>query len=46
MRFKTNSGDEAKAQDFIKQLYQHVPVLDTGARGSTVTFAQKGIGDV
>ena len=43
---KANNGDEAKATDFIKQLYQHVPVLDSGARGSTVTFAQKQIGDV
>jgi sulfate transport system substrate-binding protein len=33
-------------QDFVKQLYEHVPVLDTGARGSTTTFAQRGIGDV
>jgi sulfate/thiosulfate-binding protein len=39
-------GDEAKNTDFIKQLYSHVPVLDTGARGSTVTFAQKELGDV
>lgn len=39
-------GDEAKSIDFIKQLYAHVPVLDTGARGSTVTFAQKELGDV
>ncbi len=33
-------------QDFVGQLYTHVPVLDTGARGSTTTFAQRGIGDV
>ncbi|MES2924910.1 MAG: sulfate ABC transporter substrate-binding protein [Verrucomicrobiota bacterium] len=39
-------GDEAKVQDFIKQLYKNVPVLDSGARGSTTTFAQRGIGDV
>jgi len=39
-------GDEAKIEDFVKALYQHVPVLDTGARGSTVTFAQKELGDV
>jgi sulfate transport system substrate-binding protein len=38
--------DSAKARDYVTQLYSHVPVLDTGARGSTVTFAQKGIGDV
>jgi len=43
---KANNGDEAKATDYIKQLYQHVPVLDSGARGSTVTFTQKQIGDV
>jgi sulfate/thiosulfate transport system substrate-binding protein len=39
-------GDETKAAEFIGQLYGHVPVLDTGARGSTVTFAQKELGDV
>ncbi len=39
-------GDEARITDYIKTLYQHVPVLDTGARGSTVTFAQKELGDV
>src|SRR6476660_419663 len=38
--------DEGKDKDFIKKLYGHVPVLDTGARGSTTTFAQRGIGDV
>jgi sulfate/thiosulfate transport system substrate-binding protein len=38
--------DEAKNKDFIKQLFANVPVLDTGARGSTTTFAQRGIGDV
>ena len=43
---KANNGDEAKTIDYIKQLYQHVPVLDSGARGSTVTFTQKQIGDV
>ena len=43
---KQNGGDEAKAQEFVKQLFSHVPVLDTGARGSTTTFAQRGIGDV
>ena len=40
------AGDEQKVIDYIKALYQHVPVLDTGARGSTVTFAQKELGDV
>jgi len=43
---KNDGGDEAKNIEFIKALYQHVPVLDTGARGSTVTFAQKELGDV
>jgi len=43
---KAFNGDEAKEKDFITQLYQHVPVLDSGARGSTVTFTQKEIGDV
>ena len=38
--------DEAKDKDFIKKLYANVPVLDTGARASTTTFAQRGIGDV
>jgi sulfate/thiosulfate transport system substrate-binding protein len=38
--------DEAKNQDFIRKLYANVPVLDTGARGSTTTFAQRDIGDV
>ena len=37
---------DAAARDFIRRLYQHVPVLDAGARGSTVTFAKNGIGDV
>jgi sulfate/thiosulfate-binding protein len=40
------NNDEAKVQDFIKRLYKNVPVLDSGARGSTTTFAQRGIGDV
>lgn len=39
-------GDETKAQDFISRLYKNVPVLDSGARGATITFAQRGIGDV
>lgn len=39
-------GSEAKAQAFVKDLLQHVPVLDSGARGSTNTFVQRGIGDV
>src|SRR5688572_24055332 len=43
---KQNGGDEAKAQEFVAQLFKHVPVLDTGARGSTTTFVQREIGDV
>lgn len=39
-------GDEGKIKDFIKALFKNVPVLDTGARGATTTFAQRGIGDV
>jgi sulfate transport system substrate-binding protein len=39
-------GGEAKARSYVQELYKHVPVLDTGARGATVTFAQRGIGDV
>jgi sulfate transport system substrate-binding protein len=39
-------GDDHKAQAFVAELYRHVPVLDTGARGSTTTFVQRGIGDV
>lgn len=43
---KANAGDDAKARAWIGQLYKNVPVLDTGARGATVTFAQRGLGDV
>jgi sulfate/thiosulfate-binding protein len=43
---KKNGGEEAKAKDFITQLYKNVPVLDSGARGSTTTFVERGIGDV
>ncbi|MBV8451560.1 MAG: sulfate ABC transporter substrate-binding protein [Deltaproteobacteria bacterium] len=39
-------GDEAKAKDFVTRLYSNVPVLDSGARGSTTTFVERGIGDV
>ncbi|WP_108658692.1 sulfate ABC transporter substrate-binding protein [Acuticoccus kandeliae] len=39
-------GDEQKIRQYMTDLFQHVPVLDTGARGSTTTFAQRGIGDV
>ncbi|HTJ65878.1 MAG TPA: sulfate ABC transporter substrate-binding protein [Alphaproteobacteria bacterium] len=41
-----SGGDEAKAKDFVAKLYKNVPVLDSGARGSTVTFTQRGVGDV
>jgi sulfate/thiosulfate transport system substrate-binding protein len=43
---KANNGDEAKARDFVASIYKNVPVLDTGARGSTITFAKRGLGDV
>ena len=39
-------GDETKIRDYIANLFKHVPVLDTGARGSTTTFAQRELGDV
>jgi sulfate transport system substrate-binding protein len=43
---KQFDGDEAKVKDYIGKLYKNVPVLDSGARGSTTTFGQRGIGDV
>jgi sulfate transport system substrate-binding protein len=43
---RQNGGDAAKAQEFLGKLYKNVPVLDTGARASTTTFAQRKIGDV
>jgi len=43
---KAPGGNAEKAKAFVAALYHHVPVLDTGARGSTTTFAQRGIGDV
>jgi sulfate/thiosulfate-binding protein len=43
---KQNNGDENKAKEFVKKLYKNVPVLDSGARGSTTTFVERGIGDV
>lgn len=39
-------GDEEKTKEFVKKLFKNVPVLDTGARGSTTTFVERGIGDV
>jgi sulfate/thiosulfate-binding protein len=41
-----NSNDQSKARQFVAQLYKNVPVLDSGARGATTTFVQRGIGDV
>lgn len=43
---QANGGDETKAKEFVSQLLKNVPVLDSGARGSTVTFTQREIGDV
>jgi sulfate/thiosulfate transport system substrate-binding protein len=43
---KKPGGTEAKAKDFVTTLYKNVPVLDSGARGSTNTFVQRNIGDV
>jgi sulfate transport system substrate-binding protein len=40
------NGDETKAEDYVATLFKHVPVLDTGARGATTTFVERGIGDV
>ena len=43
---KRKTGSDAKAKDFVAKLYANVPILDAGARGSTITFAQRGQGDV
>jgi len=43
---KRKYGGDAKAKEFVANLYKNVPVLDTGARGSTITFVQRGVGDV
>lgn len=43
---KHNNNNEAKAKEFVANLYKNVPVLDSGARGSTTTFVERGIGDV
>jgi sulfate transport system substrate-binding protein len=43
---KKSGNDEVKAKDFVTRLYKNVPVLDSGARGSTTTFVERGIGDV
>jgi sulfate/thiosulfate-binding protein len=39
-------GDDAKARDFVAKIFKNAPVLDTGARGATISFAQRGLGDV
>ncbi|PQA30543.1 sulfate ABC transporter substrate-binding protein, partial [Amnimonas aquatica] len=43
---KRKYGGDAKAKEFVTKLYKNVPVLDSGARGSTTTFVQRGVGDV
>jgi len=43
---KNNGNDQAKAKEFVGKLFANVPVLDSGARGSTTTFVERGIGDV
>jgi sulfate/thiosulfate-binding protein len=43
---RQNGGDETKAKEFVSKIYKNVPVLDSGARGATVTFVERGIGDV
>ena len=43
---KVNNNNEAKAQEFVAKVYKNVPVLDSGARGATTTFVERGIGDV
>jgi sulfate transport system substrate-binding protein len=40
------AGDDTKARDFVSRLYKNVPVLDSGARGATTTFVERGLGDV
>src|SRR6185503_7698661 len=43
---KKNNGDQAKAKEFVAKLFKNVPILDSGARGSTITFVDRGVGDV
>jgi sulfate/thiosulfate transport system substrate-binding protein len=43
---KRKYGSDAKAKEFVSSLFRNVPVLDSGARGSTITFVQRGVGDV
>jgi sulfate/thiosulfate-binding protein len=44
--YLASGKNEARAREYVTQLYRNVPVLDSGARGSTVTFAERGVGDV
>ncbi len=43
---KKNNNDQQKAKEFVKALFENVPVLDSGARGATTTFVERGLGDV
>lgn len=43
---RTAGGDQAKARDFVASIFKNAPVLDTGSRGATISFAQRGLGDV
>jgi sulfate/thiosulfate-binding protein len=43
---KAGNGSDAAAQTYVTKLFQHVPVLDSGARGATTTFVERGLGDV
>ncbi len=43
---KKNGGDQEKAKAYVAELFKHVPVLDSGARGATITFTERGLGDV
>jgi sulfate/thiosulfate-binding protein len=43
---KKNNGDESKARAYVTELFKHVPILDSGARGATTTFVERGQGDV
>jgi sulfate/thiosulfate-binding protein len=43
---RKSGGDEGRAREFVRSLFKNVPVLDSGARGSTTTFVERGIGDV
>ena len=45
-QYGLKKGGEAAAQAYVSDLYKHVPVLDSGARGATTTFAQRHLGDV